>query len=230
MTAVTLFAPGGALANNLKCSELLSNEVKFVQTNQWQSYNQYELFDYRDFKKILFLSDGGKGGRALKYFKENDQMVVSSDFNISYGVNILIDNNQLPFRNDTFDLILMNRGLCPCRGHIACGGIDTQYIPMKNFLLSTINVLNKKDSHSLALFTGYYYPDVFKEVVPRLWLKIIREVQPLYPNLQINIIRAKDMENKIHLGFIGIAISTDLKKPISSKLKELNYDLATSTP
>lgn len=208
--------------NETSSVEIVADRLDFpiLKIPSWTSIDNYTRYDYTPYTNILFLNDGGKGGRALTATKSESQLVVSSDFNITKGVNIQLDNNYLPFRKNAFDLIVMNRGLCPCRGTIACGGIDTKREPMKQFLLSAIDIMDKTNPKSLAIFTGFYFPGLFSKTVPELWISIAKEIHVMYPNLQISLL-SSDIDGQISYGFVGLAISTNPNVPIKQNLQQL---------
>lgn len=190
-------------------------------TAKWSYYDRYPMFNYESFRNILFLSDAGKAGRFLNQTKNDSQLVVSSDFSFNTGIQLRVDNNRLPFRSNSFDLIVMNRGLCPCKSAVACGGIDTQKAPMKRFLEQVVDILDKDNPKSLALLTGFYYPGTMRESVPRLWLEIVREIQGSYPQLKFHILQARENSESVTEGFMGLAVTTDLQTPLSTQLKQL---------
>jgi hypothetical protein len=231
LTATSLFAnPGVVLAQEASRCEVLFQgvEVKTVSARTWRHYDQYQNFNYGGFQKILFLNDAGVGGRLFENSPQAaGRLVVSSDFQMSPGVTARVDNNNLPFRSNSFDLIVMNRGLCPCHSAVACGGIDTKREPMKKFLQNAIQILDKNNPRSLALFTGFYFPGLFRHVVPELWISIVNEIQAEiqteHPNLQIAILHMNSTRTTLtDGGFIGIAVSADPVNSISERLTELN--------
>ncbi|HWU44625.1 MAG TPA: hypothetical protein VN132_14335 [Bdellovibrio sp.] len=191
-------------------------------------FNSYVEFDYSAHENILFLSDGGKYQQALAtnrrvYKKTDQQMIVSSDFDIA-GSDVQVDNNKLPFRSNSFDFIVMNHGLCLCRGGVSCGGISAEREAMKNFLLSVLDVLNKNDSRSLAVLTGFEFRNVYRYSVPQLWSSVIREIQNLYPDLQFAILTsAGNVSSRTwRTQFIGIAIGTANGGSLTQKISELH--------
>ncbi len=208
-------------ASENKCN-LFSPAGNFLKVNSWHYFDRYDNFDYSRYSRVLFLNDNGRGGSAIE--SSSDKLVISSDF--KQGGNIRVDNNNLPFVANAFNLIVMNRGLCPCHGPISCGGIKTGREDMKKFLLSVVDILDKNDKQSLALLTGYYFPGEMRTLVPTLWMEIVKELQPLYPNLSFAILSQGNSADVIN-NFIGIVISADPNTAIEKKLNTLSADLVT---
>lgn len=156
------------------------------------------------------------------------QIVVTADFAPKMGVNLRMDNNKMPFRPNSFDLIVMSRGLCPCHGSVSCGGIAVQRTEMTNFLVQLISVLNKNNPHSLAILTGFAYPGIFRITVPELWSSIIAEMRILHPELEFFTLDSRSEKEQVSTGFrfIGIAVSRRSKTSIIDKLKSLDPNLA----
>ncbi|MBC7742548.1 MAG: hypothetical protein H7061_10135 [Bdellovibrionaceae bacterium] len=192
-----------------------------MRAKSWKTFDQFTYLNISSFKKILLLSDAGRGALELESRKTSEQLLISTDINQKPGVNLIADNNKLPFRENSFDFIYLNRGLCPCRGAIACGGINTQRDSMTSFLNSIIHMLDKKNPNSLAILTGFYFPGLFGKTVPTLWRTVVDEMQAANPQLQIGLLTADGMSNTVEYGFIGVVISTDRTKPNSQRINEL---------
>ncbi len=237
LTLLTVCGPfasaSSAVSSTSLCRDLIDKPSKKpaqIISATYNNFDQYPQFQYEQFNHILFLSDGGKAGLALAKRKKPHQLIVSSDFRMADGVNLQIDNNKLPFRSDSFDLVLMNRGLCPCHSAIACGGIDTKKEPMKKFLSGVIDILNKNNPDSLALVTGFYFPGLFRKTVPELWLSIVEELQQEHPSLQFAILQKDARSFTVQEGFMGIAISANTAVPVSARLQQLRSNLVDSPP
>lgn len=239
MTCVGLFTVTVSLANAQQCLNIFQEEmavlspepsiVKTIVTEGNKIFDKYHKFNYSNFFKILFLSDGGKAGNAFKdyYFVgPSKQLVISSDFVYQQGVTIRIDNNRLPFQENSFDLIFMNRGLCTCRNTITCGGIDTNRDSMKSFLKSTINILDKNNPNSLLVMTGFYYNTLLR-TVPPLWISVFKELQIEYPYLQFAILRGENKNKELPFDFVGLGISVDPTTPIEVRLQKLYSSVNT---
>lgn len=232
-----------AQASVNQCALLFSDNLSYLKADSYEPYYNYYKFNYENFKKILFLSDMDVGA---KYARRSDrsQLFVTSDIdfkdkknekveeeneNKSGSLKTYLDNNFLPFIGNSFDLILMNRGLCVCKGGGAsCGGVDIHYEPMKKLLLGVIDVLDKKQINSLALFTGFYYPGM-AVVVPALWKSILNDLKTQFPSLQFTFIYSERKSGGKELigeaAFIGFAISTG-PQPIEATLNQLDPTLA----
>lgn len=239
LTFVVHFGTTAYAHETILCSEFLTinsasaenntfedyKSLPIVKTSHFSNFDYYPNFNYDKFNNILFLSDGGKAGRSIQSKKKPSQFFVSSDFKFSTGVNVLVDNNKLPFQNNSFDLILMNRGLCPCRGLSACGGIDINRESMKSFLTSIVNLLDNNNPNSLALITGFYFPGPLRKIVPDLWMSLVLELRPIYPYLQFAILDNNFLNSPLADGFVGIAISAATEVPIKEHIQLLNQNL-----
>lgn len=207
-----------AQADLRQCNLLFSNQVETLKAASPRLWDSYYSFNFQNFEKILFLSNGDKGA----YMEKNDpsQLIVSSDFEINFGINTLVDNNKLPFKDNTFDLIFMNRGLCLCRGAAkACGGIDTHHESMKKFLTGAIRVLDKKHENSVAILTGYYFPGTTRSEIAKMWNSVLMELKTEFPALQFALLKAENLNGKVE--FMGLAVSTGAQ-PISKSINLLH--------
>ncbi|OQW51551.1 MAG: hypothetical protein A4S09_09990 [Proteobacteria bacterium SG_bin7] len=207
-----------ALAENLQCGMLFSDNVVVLKAGSPRLYDSYYSFSFKNFKKVLFLSNGGNGLFTEK--TDPTQLIVSTEYQYkkNTGINVLIDNNSLPFKENTFDVIFMNRGLCFCKGSgNACAGIGTQYDSMKNFLLDSIRILDKTHGNSVAIFTGYNFPGVEHSGIPKLWRSILNELKLQFPEIQFAVLEADN-------DFMGLAISTG-PQPINKTMNQLNHYL-----
>lgn len=230
LTVVGLFVTVTSKADSIcsglferKWKELLteSHNLNISTTRNLKRFDEYPNFDYSKHSKILFLSDQDKSGGTLSE-KINDptKLIISSDISFNAGVNIRVDNQRLPFKKNSFDLIVMNRGLCVCKGTSSCGGIESNRASMRDFLLSAIEILDKNNTNSLMLMTGFYYSTFIKQVPP-LWISVLNELKSFYPNLQFTIIHSLDIYRKLPYGFIGFAVSLDPIIPIEVTLQNL---------
>jgi hypothetical protein len=68
---------------------------------------------------------------------------------------VVIDNTvELPFSDDTFDAVVMRRGLCACRDGKVCGGIPLELPAATSFLRSVARVLNTQNPEAIAVLQG----------------------------------------------------------------------------
>ena len=200
-----------------------SNEIrtKSIMINGRFDFDDYPDFDYSNFDKILFLSDNGKANNVRLKYSMTSKLILSSDFNSSSGVNIRLDNNKLPFAEQSFDLILMNRGLCHCTGSNCCAGIDSNKFAMKKFLKTVINLLDSSNSQSMAILTGFYFKSE-KQFVPGLWIEIIEELSEEFPQFQFGTLRDQPENLSLPDGFVGIIIgSANSNESLEQRLENL---------
>jgi hypothetical protein len=196
--------------------------VEQVHIKKWSVFEKYHEFPLYGFNDILFLSDGHQAEKNLITDREH-QFIISSDFNNYPGVHVMADNNKLPFADNSFDFILMNRGLCICHGGTSCGGIQTQKEHMLNFIEQIVRIINKKRS-SLGIFTGYSYKNQFAHLSPKLWQQAISEAKLKYPNLQFAILNSH-LSTQVDSEFMGFAISTNQWEKVSTQIKRIHPEL-----
>lgn len=212
----------------------------------WRRYESYETFNFSSFARTLILSDGGKMQSQLmslgprlaqpliapfrwlpprRSVPNPKTMYVTSDFARDVPATLRLDNNHLPFAANTFNAIIMNRGLCPCDGVKACGGIEVQLASMRGFLNEVIRVLDKNDPGSIAIMTGFYYPAHFHQMVPAMWRRLLAEKQAELPELQLVVLSSRNHGAGL-LDFIGFAISPTREIPIEQNMERLAPGLA----
>ena len=200
-------------------------------------FDDYASFNFNDHSNIVFLSDGGRSAPAKLMPQNRTKNLVSTDLNPSSGVDIVADNNRLPLKDDAFDLVLMNRGLCQCRptprSCMTCGGIAPKAAEMRNFLRSVARFLDKKSPNSIAVLTGFDFngPLGPSRHVPKMWISAAQALKLEYPELEWTILYSQhtgiqpDWVNGGVLGdpdhFVGIAVSTKGETSVGDRLKSL---------
>ncbi len=215
-------------------------EAKGIEV-QWHSFDPYGLFNFRKHQNIAFLSDGGNSFPAKLLPENRGKNFISTDIDPARGSDLIADNNHLPFKDDSLDLILLNRGLCQCRptpkSCMTCGGVAPKAKDMRNFLRSVGRVLDKQNPNSLALLTGFAFngplgPSVR---VPKMWMAAVRDLQREHPELAWSVLYSQhtdfqpDWVTHIVVGdpehFVGIAVSSRGDRSIREKIHQLAPDI-----
>lgn len=190
----------------------------------WIRLDDYHRFDLSHYRRALVLSDGSRQlGVEIRRAGGVQDLVVVSDFVPRAGLNAVIDNNALPFAAESFDFIVLNRGLCFCP-HVVesavarrqrlrcCGGIETEEGAMTSFMESVIATL-RGGRESLALLTGYGYYHADLSIV---WPLLLRSFVARHPDVQFAALTSRRLVSVTNpLGFAGIAISKSDSVPIS---------------
>jgi|GEM_PF-6515371 len=128
--------------------------------------NKIDAALYEDANTILFLSDGADvidrlGPAIAQEFPK--KTVVSAELDIvedgflnNWGL-IRIDNTRpFPAKDDSFDRVILRRGMCVCHHGRCCAGFKPASPDARNFLRQVVRILNKKDPHALAVLHGMY--------------------------------------------------------------------------
>ena len=188
-----------------------------------QSLNRYQFFNYSAFSRLLFLGDGGKM-KGLSQGR-SDIMAVSSDLDCATSPDVVLNNNQLPFREGSFDLVLMNRGLCPCRGPLSCGGIAPSVAEMTHFLRDVVGVLDTRSS-SMALLTGFNFPGQPQAAL--LWIEALHNVRAELGDIQVLLLTDPELPifTRAKWHFVGFAVSRSQTTPIVDLVNSLRPGLA----
>ncbi|MDH4468422.1 MAG: hypothetical protein QE271_10210 [Bacteriovoracaceae bacterium] len=154
-------------------------QIKFPDDNY--DSDQALLIPYLGAKNILFLSDarslaqeyislGDILHRKLKDLPQNQRpTIVSTD--IYYNKNTEatdiesahyhLDNSKFPYKlneleipDNSNDVIVLRRGLCPCDGYNLCAGVPALGEETEKFFREVVRILNKNNKNSMAFFTG----------------------------------------------------------------------------
>lgn len=231
-------------AKGLRCpanfADLAASTANGIEV-QWPALDPYGFFNFRKHQNIAFLSDGGNSFPAKLLPENRGKNFISTDIDASRATDIVVDNNHLPFKDDSFDLVLMNRGLCKCsptpKSCMTCGGIAAQEEDMRNFLRSVGRILDKRNPNSLALLTGFSFEGPLGPSlrVPKMWMAAVRDLQREHPDLQWSILYSQhtgfqpDWVTHSVLGdpehFVGIAVSSRGGTPMSEKIQQLDRDI-----
>ncbi|OFZ18949.1 MAG: hypothetical protein A2X94_13450 [Bdellovibrionales bacterium GWB1_55_8] len=123
---------------------------------------------------VLFLSDSSQttvnglslGSAIAEAYPEKS--VVRTDFAFADEItgNLstrYMDNTKpFPFPDNSFDVIVMRRGLCICHGSRVCGGFLPISEESRQFFSEVTRVLNKKNPRAKAVLEGGYgvFPNV----------------------------------------------------------------------
>jgi hypothetical protein len=184
--------------------------------NRSGTFDSYHDFNYSGRSRVLFLSDGAS---SLKLGADSKTFFVTTDIERYRGINVQADNNNLPFQRGAFELIIMNRGLCPCRSEtMTCGGLKLEASQLRSFLTQVTEALDEKKQSSMALLTGFAFPGRNAEKVPDLFISVLEELMDQYPQFDFRIL--SDTNKKTKYGFVGIAISIK-NQPIGENIVRL---------
>jgi|GEM_PF-5880119 len=185
-----------------------------------KSIDHYESLNYTGYQSLLFLSDGGKFKWQEPMGLSQEAHYYATDFEPTRAGDVAIDNTKLPFRPDSFDFILMNRGICLCCGRgtssVLCGGIKEDQQAMKDFILSVSEVLVTSKPGSLALFTGYSFPKDGQ--TEALWIAALQDVAVTLPYLEFGILNREKQGSFIgfYLASPGTAVQSKIKQLLES--------------
>lgn len=186
--------------------------VQSIRVGNWTEKDNDDSINTVNFNRILFMSGDGSGDRILQNKQKVSRLADLSDL-----------------QDNSFDLIVMNKGLGVCKGKV-CGGVDVDYNQMQKFLFKSISVLDKNNPRSLALFTGFNFPVLNSKSVADMWIDFVKVIEIRNPQLQVAILRSNSEAQSLTDGFVGIAISTDTWTPIGQQLRELSPRLVESNP
>ena len=161
--------------------------IHFIKTTQGQIPNPSKPQIYEAVRKILVLSDGTEGnaehrlGLMIKKAYP-DKSVVSSDLESDPKNHVVLDNNKLPFRDGSFDAVVLRRGICVCRGlDTTCGGTSLDIESMTNFLNELSRVLDRSNPNAFALISGPHTDAFSSNVSSKLWSWAARSTVKKYP-------------------------------------------------
>lgn len=156
---------------------------------------------YEKSKSILLLSDASNnygfsiGEQLARKFPQKD--IVISDFrykNTSKNNNVTsmhLDNTkEMPFADNSYDTIVMRRGLCVCSGNKACGGFCSINEESYLFFRRVIKTLNKKNKNSIAILHGEH--GTTKEVQD-IWKGYLERLEEEF-SVQVSFAYSKDKE------------------------------------
>lgn len=183
----------------------------------WQHFDLYPQFNFVGRKRVLFLSDNGKSGHLSKL--DSGTLFVSTDISNKTGIDLRMDNNYLPFTPGSFDVVIMNRGLCACHSAAkACGGMALEPAAIHQFLQNISQSLNSKNPNSIALLTGFYFLGNLGATVPGMFVSQFAQLRINFPELEYTFLSDPTLEQKD--GFIGIAIHSK-KSSLVGNLRQL---------
>lgn len=202
MSGLTAFASSiqNCIGNLVKANNVID---VLTLDSSWASLDHYWEFDYSERGRVLFLSDGGRSINVPP--EKQSQFSISTDFASNSGVKVRLDNNLLPFKAESFDLVVMNRGLCPCRTITkTCGGLRLERDSIRTFVANVVNILDPKNPNSLAVLTGYYLNDKAIPNVPQLFRMEVESLRSSFPDFEFTEILDSSMGRTDN--FIGIAV------------------------
>jgi hypothetical protein len=161
--------------------------------NKYLGYGYGGTLDYKLFensKKILVLSDGIKQGFNIgenlnKKFPEKE--IISTGINLSspyiskQNLKIIEMDNTKPFtfnaepvEDNSFDIILLRKGICVCNGTHTCAGFRAKSDEALNFFKEVIRILDKNNEKSIAVLHGEYGGDL---EIQRIWREFLEELE-----------------------------------------------------
>lgn len=207
---VLSFIPLVCFASDIQsCKLSLLEQPILVDVSQlgytWESFDRYSEFDFSDRRKVLFLSDGGVSSKVP--LQKQSRVFVGSDLSPKANVQVRLNNTQLPFSPASFDLIVMNRGLCLCHSiKKTCGGVNLNKSSVRDFLESVAGLLDPRNPTSMALLTGYYGNSEAIAKVPDLFRSQLGILKKNFPNFEFVELIDPTLGDHAAGEFIGIAI------------------------
>ncbi len=165
-------------------------QTQHLQAMLGQFGQRVDVALYKEANSILFLSDGAEtrkidrlGPVLAKEFPK--KTIVSADINIvedgfvnNWGL-VKIDNlKKFPIADDSFDRVILKKGLCLCHGDTCCGGFKPRDEATKQFFGEVARVLNKKDPNAIAVLQGTNNVGM-SEILK--WNAFMDEVSKKYP-------------------------------------------------
>jgi hypothetical protein len=178
---------------------------------------KYDFSFLKDHKKILILSDSDHLGGQLApkiSLAHPHQKIVSGDIMFDGGKKVStyyethLDNTKdFPVADNSFDAIVMRRGLCVCHGNQACGGFCSVNDESKDFFERVIKALDKNNNKSVALLHGI----VSSQDIQTIWRLYFLELEAKYP------IKTEFIHNRVfdHSPLFAIKITPALKAPVN---------------
>ena len=176
-----LITSGSAEAVGRGCASLMAGYV-----SPGQSLSALDLNLYKDANSALFLSDGLSAARWLSLGEEVSTMypkkrIVSADFDyrgpakIGNRELVAVNNTErFPFESNTFDVVVLRRGLCVCHGDKCCGGFNPFTPQSQSFFREAVRVMNKKNPDARIILHGSY--GVTDNVV-NTWKRYLGEIE-----------------------------------------------------
>ncbi len=152
-------------------------------------------------KTFLYLSEGSAPNstarRLSKKLTDRSFTITDSSYpretRLSDNLIAVYVNNEetLPFRDNSFDIIIQQKGLCACSREntifSTCGGVPVSVEGMSFYFQEIYRVLNKKIPHSFALLHGGLHTEADKVVLDTL-MAAARECMRRNPKIQIDLI------------------------------------------
>ena len=156
-----------ASVNSPDCAALFSY---FAPNKFYHLANSLEdISFYRNYSRILFLSDGQQevweslAEQVAQYYPEKsvvktDVSIVGEHMTLPNLKSMFLDNSKpMPFDDNSFDLVVMKRGICLCHSpNCTCGGIIMTQESTQAFLSEVSRILDKNSANSLAFLHGDY--------------------------------------------------------------------------
>ncbi len=167
--------------------------------------NKVDLGLYRDARSILLLGDGSKsqvtdrlGPLLAREFPK--KWVVSADLEV--GENLLIRNwstiqinhvERFPVNDNSFDRIILRKGLCQCHSSSCCAGFSPHGPQAKQFFREVIRTLDKRNPNAFAVLHGI---DNVGGIDVQAWSSMLDEIALTEP-IQYQVILDKGFFHSI---------------------------------
>lgn len=166
----------------------------------WRMIDKYAGYDFSDFDSLLFLAVGREASSIAQATSGKPQVIISN-IEPSQDINAIVDSMNIPYADNEFQYVGMNRGLCFCPqcSTTSCGGIPGTIKGIKTFLRGVLRVLDKENPNSVAVLTGFNYAS--RPQLPGIWEKAVEKVAREYPQLKFRTL----YDN----GFQGVVVTVD---------------------
>lgn len=130
--------------------------------------SKVDLGLYQDAKSILLLADGSEtratdrlGPLLAREFP--DKAVVSADVDVAENQlirnwgHVKIDHlDVFPVKDNSFDRVILRRGLCQCHSNTCCAGFNPHGPQAKKFFQEVVRVMDKNNPNSFAILHGMH--------------------------------------------------------------------------
>lgn len=185
-TAVFL-AENSAYAVTQRCIDV--KVLEFLGENAGTGKTIGNFTPYEKSKKLLFIGDGAghsadadTGLQVAERFP--DKEITRTDIGISRPrregnvTSLHMDNmDTFPFQDNSFDTIVLRKGLCHCHEGRACAGFCPNRRETKHFFGEVARVLDKSNPNSVAYLHGGYG---VTDNILHLWYGVCGELEKQY--------------------------------------------------
>lgn len=184
-------------------------------------FDRYTEFSYSGRSRLLLLSHGQRDELAIERDQQTqapqilspqsvqvpERLIVKTDISAFDGISVMADNLALPFQSNTFDTIVLNRGLCACHNEThTCCGLNLENQQTERFLAQVAEILDSTSPHALAILTGASFFDSMEQRAPMTYVLAVMKLRERYPQFKWEILSHPQSRNLYN--FVGLAIST----------------------